>query len=104
MASGAIVTLSGGAQASHIFWQVAGQVTIDTTAQMKGIVLSQTAIAMNTGATLEGRALAQTAVTMDANSVSTPGTVIPELSQVLIPLVGMMFVVAIVSRLRNQRK
>jgi hypothetical protein len=104
VADGAIVTLSGGAQASHIFWQVAGQATIGTTAEMKGIILSQTAIVLNTGATLEGRALAQTAVTLDANVVYEPGTVIPELSQVLIPLVGMMFVVAIASRLRNQRK
>jgi len=41
---------------------------------------------------------------MDANYVYTPGTVIPEFSQVLIPLVGMVFVVAIVSKVRNQKK
>jgi hypothetical protein len=74
VANGAIVTLSGGAQASNIFWQVAGQVTLGTTAQMKGIILSQTLIAMNTGATLLGRALAQSEVTLDANSVSISGT------------------------------
>jgi len=102
--NGAMVTLSGGAQASNIFWQVAGQVTLGTTSSMKGIILGQTAIVMNTGASLEGMALAQSAVTMDANAVYTPGTVIPEFSQVLIPLVGMMFVVAIVSKVRNQRK
>jgi len=74
LANGAAVTLSGGAQASNIFWQVGGQVTLGTTAAMKGIILSQTAIAMNTGATLNGKALAQTAVTLDANAVtvSTP--------------------------------
>ncbi len=73
LSSGAIVTLSGGAQASNIFWQVAGQVTLGTTAAMKGIILCQTLIAMNTGATLNnGRALAQTAVTLDANSVTSP--------------------------------
>jgi hypothetical protein len=104
VADGAIVTLSGGALAANIFWQVAGQVTVGTTAAMKGIILCYTAIVLNTGATLEGRALAQTAVTLDANAVYTPGTVIPEFSQVLIPLVGMVFVVAIVSRVRNQRK
>jgi hypothetical protein len=104
VADAAIVTLSGGALASNIFWQVAGQATLGTTSQMKGIILSQTAIVMNNGATLEGRALAQTAVTMDANTVVEPGFVIPEFSQVLIPLVAMMFVVAIVSRVRNQRK
>jgi hypothetical protein len=72
VANGAIVTLSGGAQASNIFWQVAGQATLGTTADMKGIILCQTAIAMNTGATLKGRALAQTAVTLAGNTVVNP--------------------------------
>ncbi|MEX1276374.1 MAG: ice-binding family protein [Bacteroidota bacterium] len=74
VANGAIVTLSGGAQASNIFWQVAGEVTLGTTAAMKGIILCQTKIAMSTGATLNGRALAQTAVTLDANSITMSGT------------------------------
>jgi hypothetical protein len=72
VAPAAIVTLSGDAQASNIFWQVAGQVTLGTTAAMKGIILCQTAIAMSTGATLNGRVLAQTAVTLDANAVTNP--------------------------------
>ncbi len=75
VANGAIVTLSGGAQASNIFWQVAGQVNVGTTAEMKGIILCQTAIAINTGATLNGIALAQTAVTLDANTVTKPSVV-----------------------------
>src|ERR1035437_5371161 len=72
LTSGAIVTLSGGAMASNIFWQVAGQVALGTTVAMKGIILGQTAISMNTGATLNGRALAQTAVTLIANTAVTP--------------------------------
>jgi hypothetical protein len=75
LAGGAMVTLSGGAQAANIYWQVAGQVTLGTTAAMKGIILCQTAIVMSTGATLFGRALAQTAVTLDANTVNIPTTV-----------------------------
>jgi hypothetical protein len=75
LANGAIVTLSGGAQASNIFWQVAGQVTLGTTAAMKGIILCQTAIAMNTGATLSGRALSQTEITLDANAITRPASV-----------------------------
>jgi hypothetical protein len=75
LANGAMVTLSGGAQASNIFWQVAGQVTLGTTAAMKGIILCQTAIVMSTGATLNGRALTQTAVTLDASTVTSPPTV-----------------------------
>jgi hypothetical protein len=70
--NGAIVTLSGGAQAKNIFWQVAGQTTLGTTADFKGIILCQTAIALNTGATLVGRALAQTAVTLQMNAVTQP--------------------------------
>jgi hypothetical protein len=69
LAAGAHVTLSGGAQASNVFWQVAGQATIGTTAVMNGVVLSQTTIVLNTGATLDGRALAQSAVTLDASTV-----------------------------------
>ncbi|MCJ7463855.1 MAG: ice-binding family protein [Thermoplasmata archaeon] len=108
LASGTAVALIGGADPAHIFWQVSGQVTLETTSVMKGIILCKTAIVMNNGATLEGRALAQTAVTMDANAVAPPGTTpvnpIPEFSQILIPLVGMVFVVAIVSKVRNQKK
>jgi len=72
VANGAIITLSGGAVASNVFWQVAGQTTIGTTAAMKGIILCQTAISMNTGASLKGRALAQTAVTLAGNTVVNP--------------------------------
>ncbi len=70
--NGAIVTLRGGAQAKNIFWQVAGQTTLGTTADFKGIILCATAIAMQTGATLDGRALAQTAVTLQMNDVIQP--------------------------------
>jgi len=70
--SGAIVTLSGGAQAKNIFWQVAGQTTLGTTSVFNGNILCQTAIVLNTGATLNGRALAQTAVTLDANAIVKP--------------------------------
>jgi hypothetical protein len=67
--NGAIVTLTGGAQASSVFWQVGGQATLGTTVDFNGVILSQTAIVMNTGAKLIGRALAQTAVTLDASTV-----------------------------------
>ncbi|MEO5660778.1 MAG: ice-binding family protein [Polaromonas sp.] len=70
--NGAIVTLSGGAQAKNIFWQVAGKTTLGTTADFKGTILSKTLIALQTGAKLTGRTLAQTAVTLDANVVTPP--------------------------------
>ena len=71
-ASGAIVTLAGGAQAKNVFWQVAGQTTLNTSAQFKGIILCKTLISMKTGATLKGRAMAQTAVTLEQNAVTQP--------------------------------
>jgi len=64
------IVLSGGAQASNIFWQVGGQATLGTSSVFNGNILSQTAIILNTEATISGRALAQTAVTLDANTVS----------------------------------
>ena len=66
------VTLAGGAQAKNIFWQVAGAVTIGTTAHFEGVVLAKTMIAVNTGATVNGRLLAQTAVTLQINAVTQP--------------------------------
>jgi hypothetical protein len=71
------VLLSGGAQASNIFWVVAGQTTIGSTATFNGNILDQTAIVLNTGAVLNGRALAQTAVTLDSNYVSDDFEAIP---------------------------
>jgi hypothetical protein len=68
----AIITLSGGAQAKNIFWQVAGQATLGTAADFKGIILSQTLISLNAGAKMTGRALAQTAVTLNATAITAP--------------------------------
>lgn len=70
--NGAMVTLSGGAQPKNIFWQIAGQTTLGTTSDFKGIILCKTLIEVNTGAALNGRALAQTAITLDANALTQP--------------------------------
>ena len=72
VANGAVVTLSGGAVARNVFWQVAGQATLGTTSDFKGIIMSQTLISFNTGSTILGRALAQTAVTLDGTAVTNP--------------------------------
>jgi hypothetical protein len=72
MSAAVNMTLSGGAQAKNIFWQVAGQATIGTTAHFEGIVLSMTGITFQTGASLSGRALAQTAVILDSNVITKP--------------------------------
>ncbi|MFA5080804.1 MAG: ice-binding family protein [Candidatus Paceibacterota bacterium] len=66
------IILANGANPNNIFWIVAGQTTIGTTAVFNGNILDQTSIVLNTGATLNGRALAQTAVTLDSNSITIP--------------------------------
>ena len=66
------VTLAGGALPKNIFWQVAGAVTIGTTAHFEGVVLAKTMVAANTGASVNGRLLAQTAVTLQMNTVTEP--------------------------------
>jgi len=68
----AVISLTGGAQAKNIFWQVAGEVTISTGAHFEGIILSKTGITLATDAVLNGRALAQTAVVLDKNVVTQP--------------------------------
>jgi methionine-rich copper-binding protein CopC len=72
MSSAVNVTLIGGAQAKNIFWQVAGKVTLGTTAHMEGVILSMTGITFESGASLKGRAMAQTAVILDNNIVTKP--------------------------------
>jgi hypothetical protein len=66
------VTLTGGALAKNVFWQVGGGVAIGTTAHLEGIVLSKTNIAIKTGASVHGRLFAQTAVTLQMNTVTQP--------------------------------
>jgi hypothetical protein len=72
MSSAVRITLSGGAQAKHIFWQVADAVTLGTTSHFEGIILGKTGINLQTGASINGRTLAQTAVTLQMNTVTRP--------------------------------
>ncbi len=72
MASGTQVVLSGGAQAKNVYWQVAGSVSLGTTAHLEGVILTQTSITLGTGASVTGRLLAQTAVTIDSSTVVAP--------------------------------
>jgi hypothetical protein len=73
-ASATHVTLAGGALPQNIFWQVAGAVTVGTTAHFEGVVLAKTVIAVDTGASVNGRLFAQTAVTLQQNAVNQPGS------------------------------
>ena len=71
-ANAARITLTGGALAKNIFWQVAGAVSIGTTAHFEGVVLAKTMVAVKTGASMNGRLLAQTAVTLQMNAITQP--------------------------------
>jgi hypothetical protein len=67
------VFLTGGAQASKIFWQVGSSVTFGTTSVFKGNVLASQSITFNTGASLQGRALTSIGgITMAGNTIVKP--------------------------------
>jgi hypothetical protein len=69
--SGRQVILTGGAQASNVFWQVGSSATLGTTSDFSGTIMALASITLETGATLHGRALAQTGgVTLDSSVVS----------------------------------
>lgn len=72
MSAAVNLTLQGGAKASNVFWQVAGETTIGTSSHFEGVILSMTGITFQTGATFKGRALAQTAVILDGTTVVQP--------------------------------
>ncbi len=66
------VILSGGAQAKHVFWQVAGSVTLGANAHFEGNLLCQTDVTLQTGASVNGRILAQTQVALQQATVTQP--------------------------------
>ncbi|HYO94098.1 MAG TPA: ice-binding family protein [Polyangiaceae bacterium] len=72
MSAAQSMTLSGGAQAKNIFWQVAGLVDFGSSAHAEGIVLSKTAIKLGAGASINGRLLAQTQVNLSSSTVTQP--------------------------------
>ena len=72
MSANKSMTLSGGARAKNIVWQVAGLVDLGAGAHAEGVVLSKTAIKLATGASINGRLLAQTAVSIAGSTITAP--------------------------------
>jgi hypothetical protein len=72
VSSATSVTLSGGAVARNVFWEVAGLVTLGTTVHFEGVILTQTSISLGTGASINGRLLAQADVSIDDSAVVAP--------------------------------
>ncbi|MET1042903.1 MAG: ice-binding family protein, partial [Microbacteriaceae bacterium] len=71
--SSARITLTGGASACNVFWQVGSSATLGSGSQFAGTILARTSITAVTGAAITGRLLADTgAVTLDTNVVTAP--------------------------------
>jgi len=85
--SGIKVILSGGAQASNIFWQVGSSATMGSYSVMKGTILADQSISFSTGAKIDGRALAFTGAVTMGSSVTTTKPVLTQPVQ-LINLIG----------------
>lgn len=81
--SGSLVTVTGGASACNVFWQVGSSATLGSTANFVGTIMAGESITANTAATVAGRLLASNgAVTLDTNTITVdagcdarPGTV-----------------------------
>jgi Ice-binding-like len=81
-ASGSSITLTNGASACGVWFQVTSSATLGTTTSLAGNILALTSITLNTGASVNGRVLARNGtVTLDSNNVSAcaggPGPGIP---------------------------
>jgi hypothetical protein len=71
--SGSVVSLTNGAQACNVFWQVGSSATIGTGSTFRGTIMAMDSVTLTTGATVEGRALARNgAVTLDTNTITRP--------------------------------
>lgn len=70
-AAGSQVSLTNGAQACNVFWQVGSSATLGATSLLRGTILAHTSITVGAGVTVDGRALARDgAVTLDSDTIS----------------------------------
>jgi hypothetical protein len=67
------ITMTGGASACNVFWEVGSSATLGTGASFQGTILARTSITAVTSATVVGRLLANhAAVTLDTNTITVP--------------------------------
>jgi hypothetical protein len=72
MAENIKVTLTNGAKAENIFWQVKTAVSLGKTTTIHGTIMAGTAITVATGATVNGRVLAMSAANLNGNAINVP--------------------------------
>lgn len=72
VASGVQIILAGGALPENVFWATFAAADFGTTSQFKGIVLSQSSVALATNASIDGRLFAGTGAAFDQNRVTQP--------------------------------
>ena len=72
MSSNVFMELSENTQVRNIIWQVAGEVVIESDAELKGILLTSSNISINNNATVTGRLLTQESVNLDAGTITQP--------------------------------
>nr|ARM65344.1 ice-binding protein isoform 2 [Chlamydomonas sp. ICE-MDV] len=74
LCTGRQMVLSGGAEASDIFWVVGSSATFEVNSVVVGTVMAHQSISVKTGASITGRLFAiNAAVTMQSNTVAFPG-------------------------------
>jgi hypothetical protein len=72
-ASASQVSLTNGARACNVFWQVGSSATLGTGSSFVGTLLASSSISVTTGASVHGRVLASTGtVTLDTNVIRVP--------------------------------
>jgi hypothetical protein len=113
-ATGSSITLTNGASACGVWWQVGSSATLGTGTALAGSVLALTSITLTTSASVSGRALARNGtVTLDTNSVTacsggpfppveTP-SLVPTLEPSALALLTLVLGVAALVALRKSR-
>lgn len=71
--SGSTVSLTGGAQACNVFWQVSSSASLGSNSTFVGTILALTSAALTTGATVAGRVLVRNGeVSLESNDITVP--------------------------------
>lgn len=76
-AASSSVTVTNGAQASRVFWQISGAATLGAGSSFTGTILGLAAVTAGASATVHGRVLTiNGALTMSTNAINPEGTVV----------------------------